>query len=270
MKRRYGFLLVILWGALLLFTACEDELPTEVKFRELAIDSVEVFRNVERNILRIQARILPATGAPIDSVWFKGYQPGADTASVEAVLYDDGTHDDVIPFNGWYSGATPAGFLVPYLPPDSSLQFRFEVFVRDSLNTDKSRIKTYTLPYNYPADIFEVAAPETLNAAVSELGLVRAAVRDSNGINDIKQVYLQQYAKEVNGDTLQSPGRITPLSNRGDFEQTGDATAGDSVYSVIVRTAPSLEPGARFMRIVAEDYSRAKDTSYVTIYIENQ
>jgi len=253
----------------LLLAGCEKDLPTQDHTQPLQIEEVTISRNEITNVLHVQAFIQPATATPLDSVWFVAYQPESNSPYLQARLYDDGTHGDIIPFNQRFSADLPAEFITPYLPPKSTVDFTIEVGVVDSSGASLSTEQVFTLVKNYPVRIQRVNAPDTLDASQSQIGLIQAVVIDSNGVSDIKQVTLQQYAKVVNGDTTDSPGPLVKFDNTGN-QNAGDAVAADSIYSVIIRTVSSLDPGWRLMRVVAEDYEQARDTSYTEIYIANQ
>lgn len=259
----------ILLGFGLLLAGCEKDLPTQDDTQLLQIEEVSVSRNELTNVLHVQAFIQPATATPLDSVWFAAYQPEKNSPYLQARLYDDGTHGDLIPYNQRFSADIPAEFITPYLPPKSTIDFTIEVSVLDSAGTSLSTEQVFTLVKNYPVRIRQVNAPDTLDASQSQIGLIQAVVIDSNGVSDIKQVTLQQYAKIVSGDTTDSPGPLVKFDNTGN-QNAGDAVAADSVYSIIIRTVNSLDPGWRLMRVVAEDYEQARDTSYTEIYIANQ
>ena len=270
MNKNFKILPVLLLTGFIVLATCEDNLPTRQDTREFTIESIDISRNLETNVLLVQAHVVPGSDAPVDSIWVRVNQPDSAMPAFESPLFDDGTHGDIIPFNNRFSTEVPPGFLTGYLPPTQDLAFDFEVLVRDSLGRVYSQVDSFVLHYNYPVQILGVNAPDTLNAGISEIGLITVSVLDSNGINDVRQVTLQQYAKVVDGDTITSPGGLVQLKNDGDTQNTGDVAAGDSVYSVIIRTVPQLDAGARLMRLVAEDYDQARDTSNTTIYIQNR
>lgn len=253
----------------LFIMSCEKKLPTQEQTQSLQINNVSITRNDETNVLHVEAFVQPATATPLDSIWFDAYQPNSDTPFLQSKLYDDGTHGDIIPYNHRFSANIPADFITPYLPPATTLDFTVDVTVLDSAGTSISTEQVFTLVKNFPVQIIKVNKPDTLDASQEEIGLIQAVVIDSNGVSDIKQVTLQQYAKVTNGDTVQSPGPLVKLDNTGN-PNAGDAIAADSIYSVIIRTVSSLEPGTRLMRVVAEDYEQARDTVYTEIYIKNQ
>lgn len=253
---------------ILAFFGCENDLPTQTRENPLAIQEVNITRNEITNQLHVQAHIQPATGVPVDSVWFVAYQPDGQVPYLKTLMYDNGQHGDIVPFNKWYSADIDSGYIASYLPPEANLEFPVHIFAQDSVGSMVAVDTMFHLLKNYSVEIVNIVAPDTLNATDNELGLIQVGVVDSNGVSDVKQVTLQQYAKVQNGDTLDSPGQIVKLDNTGN-PNAGDAVATDSVYSVIIQTVPQISAGLRFMRIVAEDFARATDTSYIQIYIAN-
>jgi len=245
-----------------LFWHCQKEFPSQNKVQDLSIDELILSRNPETNRLHVQALIRPADNTPVDSVWYEAFSPEDSSLVIRASLYDNGTHGDIIPMNGWYSADIPASYIQGYLPPDRDYYFPVTVFVRDQSGTTKTSGVNYKLIKNYPISIDTVMAPDTVNASLSEPVLFQAVISDSNGISDVKYVKIRQYARN---DTLNLSSFF--LMDNSGSASSGDRISGDDIYSITFGTNSTNTPGKRTMQIVAEDQGNHTDTTTVDFYI---
>ncbi len=116
-----------------------------------------------------------------------------------------------------------------------------------------------------PPVLLEVIAPDTLNLrAVPFTDVISVRVSDPSGLGDIKQVFFNSYLP--NGDASQgNPFLMLDDGNTG----TGDAVAGDGIYSLRITIPPTAMKGVQRFEFHALDYSNLSSNVLIhTIVIQ--
>lgn len=131
--------------------------------------------------------------------------------------------------------------------------YSINYFVEDKTGTTK-KVASQTFLFdngksNVAPMIVSISAPDTIEVKDVELAfIVNATVSDSNGVNDVKEVYFTS----VKPDQTSSGSRTT-LYDDGNYSGNGDASAGDGIYSRALKITPENEKGTYRFDFEARD-----------------
>ncbi len=197
----------------------------------------------------------------ISGVWFNISTADGISRIVSGVkMLDNGdkTNGDEIAGDGIYSGKTFLGKGV------KSGKYQIDFFVSDKINPEPANVHKIGIKYfevkggaeNYPPEIINVSIPDTVMK--EEKFTFSAEVKDSNGLQDIREVYYELF--NPNGEQVVNSKGISrfPLFDDGDTNANGDQAAGDGVYTVFL-TIPANQPtGLWEFKFTAVDKSDEK------------
>ncbi|MHB2153205.1 hypothetical protein ACX8XN_02260 [Calditrichota bacterium GD2] len=113
---------------------------------------------------------------------------------------------------------------------------------------------------NVPGEILWVSVPDSIQvppAGFFHKALVTAAVADSNGLDDVDSVYF--YSKKPDGSLANNGLPLVMVDNGKPFninnpwEEAGDETAGDGIYSLTILIDNSAQTGRYYFTFYMRD-----------------
>ncbi|MFH0736602.1 MAG: hypothetical protein V1773_19080 [bacterium] len=178
---------------------------------------------------------------------------GNDNIFSHIILLDNGNsaeNGDITAGDNYFSA------IIPMLPEIASGKYIIEYFVNYELGKQDitQKIAVHQFSYdngsaNYAPIIADVIAPDTVVVTPPKAVIILSvAVSDSNGINDISNVYFITYRPD--GTTN---GNKSYLLDNGNVAANGDAIAGDGRYSLIIEVTPSNAKGEYTFEFRARD-----------------
>ncbi len=186
----------------------------------------------------------------INKVWIEILSPENDNISSGTIgLYDNGntsTGDSV-------KGDKIYSTLITMKSEFINGTYLINYFIED-INSKVKKVASQTFLFdngksNVAPIILSVSAPDTLEVKDVELAfIVNASVADSNGVQDIKEVYFTTVKPDQT-----SSGSKTLLYDDGNYSGNGDATAGDGIYSRALSIAPENQKGTYRFDFEARD-----------------
>jgi len=268
---RFFLRLVLAVAAVVLYYGCDD---TGVE----PSDEVPVLSNPQtsyddRNdsLYAAITVTLPEGVTELDSIWTEMYLAsgtladslGTDSLWYQVTLNDSAASGDILPSDGIYARK----FYSP-LPKGTGGSVRFEFYAIITGDTSNA-IDSLRLANLRPV-ILSVSARDTL--VLPPLGsewdtkdTLRAAVADPDGLDDIKRV---SFTMRKPDSTLANQGQPFSLADNGDLNLWGDRTAGDGIYSLIIRLEAANDTGSYIYRFPARDCGGAvSDTVYHTVVV---
>ena len=219
---------------LLLYSSCtQDEKNPIALSPNPVIDTISIPArwNTRLDIhYTVEVKVLDAQGSSnIISVQMEVYNSQTSAMIFTGSLYDDAAFyhpqdGDVVAGDGVYSNRFTATEMVPAL---TAGEYRFQFVAIDQQgNQSQEQARMVFFGTNYSPVITRIAAPDTFSSTQSA-AIINIVVTDKDGITDIDRAYFES----------QSQARIariyeSDLYNDGNYEQHGDLTAGDSIFSV--------------------------------------
>jgi hypothetical protein len=223
---------------ILILNGCEPELTgvVETTYNSYRIKSLTSINQYNYNPLDtfLTINVEFVTFDQVSSVYSNIYGPDQKKINIEKIfLYDNGNPNnaDQISGDGKFTNR------VPFTDDLLNGNYLIEYYVSDKSNVI-NKIGQETFLYNngrtnIPPVISNLTSPDTItlnSSFVYEFFSVQ--VEDSNGLGDVKDVYIQSYRPD--GTTS---GITTSLYDDGGLVITpssGDQVAGDGIYSLIV------------------------------------
>lgn len=238
---------------LTLFVACNEELPSGV------IDTSQVNLIVKKIIASgqfsySQVDSLYKFQVEIDNsdnvldFWIRlRLSDGSEAFIDQLPLKDDG---DLSNSGDNRAGDNIYSALLPMSKQFPSGKYVIEGFVleKNDPSSETRKVFSHYLDYsneseNYPPEIIEIMAPSSGN--VNQRITLSVRVSDSNGLNDIAEVYYELYRPD--GTQVQNSQGISkfPMFDDGNSSINGDVTADDGVYTVFL-TFPEGQPSGQW------------------------
>jgi len=236
------------------FYGCEKNFdsPLETSQAVYQVKQVSVFDSFTHTLTDsiINPSIEFASTSDINKVWIEILSPENKSISSETIsLYDDGSVNsgDTLKGDNIYSN------LVIMKSEYVNGVYLINYFVEDRTGTSK-KVASQTFSFdngksNVAPVILSISAPDTLivkDALV--VFTIYATVTDTNGINDIKEVYITTTRPDQT-----SSGSHTSLYDDGNLAVTGDATAGDGIFSRLLSISPTNMKGTYRFDFEAKD-----------------
>ena len=244
-----SFLLFLLVAV---FYGCEKKFdtPLETNSAIYQVSEVAVFHSFTHTLT--DSLINPYVGftstADIRKVWIEILSPENENIS-SGGLYDNGSSaaGDAIKGDGTFST------LVTMKNAYVNGTYLISYFVEDK-NGTTNKVASQTFLFdngksNIAPIIISASAPDTIEVKDVPLAfIVTAAVVDSNGLKDIKEVYFTTVKPDQT-----SSGSRTLLYDDGNYSGNGDATAGDGLFSRALSIAPENQKGTYRFDFEAKD-----------------
>ena len=214
----------------LLFQTCSDSGKDPIAEEIPVIEFINLNSNwnlAETAYNKVEVKILDPQGVEnIDSVTIKISTSIGEIILVDR-LYDDGTYyhtndGDVIAGDGVFSNqfvaATDIGKMV------GDYQVEIQAFDYDG-NQSEISDTTIHLGYSYTVQFMDIQKPDILKSG-TEAEYLYVALMHPEGLQDIESVSFNLYENDST-----SLLKTTAMFNDGDFENTGDMIAADSIFS---------------------------------------
>ena len=235
----------------------EDEnIPPMVTLNEIPL-SIYIDDTVYYNI---SVKVTDFQGQDdIDKVMVHAYSPTSAEPVFTGELKDDGVDADETAGDSLYTIAVHPLFsrLVT-----GKFSFRFQAM-------DKSGASSYPLvavvdlvkAANDPPVIEAVDAPDSLQRFPGYIVIdtIRVTVSDPQGPGDIWKVFFRSYKP----DGYEAGNSPVNMADDGDIQTSGDAIAGDGIYSVIIQLPDNTNPGTYTFIFEARDKSNSKSNRIV-------
>ena len=249
MKKLFLFILLIT-----VYYGCEKKFDTivETKSATYQVFKVATFSTFTHTLSDsvLNPWIEFTSTSDINRVWIEILSPESENISSGTIgLYDNGNPNigDSVKGDNIYS------ILVIMKNAYINGLYSINYFVEDKTGTTK-KVASQTFLFdngksNVSPIILSVSAPDTIEVKDVALAfIVNATVADSNGIQDIKEVYFTT----VKPDQTSSGSRTT-LYDDGNYSGNGDATAGDGIFSRALSITPENEKGTYRFDFEARD-----------------
>jgi len=207
--------------------------------------------------ITVRADIPPSSDALAPSeVLALLFPPEAGFPTLQIPLYDDGSTPDSAAGDGTY-----AGTLAFEIPATQAGLYRVRVIAQTSTGLQsiaRDRIIPITRN-NAPPELSDLTAPDTVNAPTTDRILIAMSVRadDPDGREDVQEVYFKSLDSS-------DPSRKFFLYDDGNVAASGDRTAGDGIYSIIVELPPGTP--ARTFRFAFQAEDTFRDTSSTLLH----
>ncbi|MDW7680931.1 MAG: choice-of-anchor X domain-containing protein [bacterium] len=191
----------------------------------------------------------PDEGDAVSRVSFQIFGPTLTQLAAEGELFDDGSHGDSLAGDGIFTLEMDTQF--------ASWQFgNFHLYVQAYDSKQKSSESIYRLlPWvkmntGVAPVISDLSAPDTVKLPQSDAKsfLISVKAVDDDHYNDIKEVFFNTYKPD--GSLSQS----SPLQLY-DNGTSGDETASDSIYSLLIWIGAENDAGDYRFEFEARDYS---------------
>ncbi len=205
------------------------------------IDSVRVLFDAAGREFFIEATVLPgATGELIDSVRFTALRP--DDVDTSGLLFDDGSHGDIIAGDRRYSTRTDSTFA-----GRTQGSFSFSIQARDAAGAENPPVSvTFSVAPEGPPEITLLSAPGSL--AAGDTIAIEIFLTDPQGLRDIRKVTYD--IRPPPPDTTIIRDQTFAFRDDGAF---GDRHPDDGVYTVHQPTDPGGRTGTFTFLVRAED-----------------
>ncbi|MDI6779268.1 MAG: hypothetical protein QME25_03610 [Bacteroidota bacterium] len=197
---------------------------------------------------RIQVKVTDPNGPnDIKYVRFRIFRPNTTQAIVTGYLNDNGTGGDIIPNDAIYSSSfsfkTPRQFIGMF-----TIEIQGEDNTGLASNTLSQKMNVYT--QLKPPILYNHKAPDSvaLPASGSTIIQMSIAAYDSNGLNDIQEVYFRSL------DSSDPTKKYFMLDN-GNISVNGDSVAGDGIYSIKIELPFNMTPKSYRFEFEAKDFT---------------
>ncbi len=197
---------------------------------------------------RVSAHIYDKDGLnDLKNVKFIIYQPSTNMPVSQGYLYDHGQEADSLTGDGIFSGVISfkisrviVGNFIVELQAEDKSQLLSNIF---STSFRVSRM-------GKPPVIFDLKAPEntTLPTSGEKVILMSVTAYDTNGYNDIKEVYFRSL-------DASDPTRKFFLLDNGNISTSGDSIANDGIFSILVKLPFNMTPKSYRFEFEAKDYT---------------
>lgn len=262
-----SLLLIILISA---FYGCEKKFDTvvETKSATYQVFKVSSFSNFTHTLTDsvLNPWIEFTSASDINKVWIEILSPENDNISSGTIgLYDNGNASigDAVKGDKIYSA------LMTMKSEFINGTYLINFFVEDRIGITK-KVASQTFLFdngksNVAPIILTVSTPDTIEVKDVALAfIVNAAVADSNGLQDIKEVYFTTVKPDQT-----SSGARTNLYDDGNYSGNGDAAAGDGIYSRALSITPENQKGTYRFDFEAKDRGGlVSPTVYIYIVVK--
>lgn len=247
--KKYSLLLIALfiWGCEKKYDTPID--PSESSYSIKEVSSFPGFTYVPGDSL-FTAYITVNSSRDISAIVMDVYSPEGKLTASQVPLYDDGNlaaHGDQTAGDNSYANKFP---LSQYYPNG---KYKIEYFI-----VDKYGVSTKAAIHNFNYNNGQSnVAPQLSNLIMADSVVVDSpqtnipifvTAADSNGLNDIESVFFVTFKPDGS-----SNGTRVDLFDDGNTSVNGDVTAGDGIYSVIIRVLPSNTKGLYRFEFQAQD-----------------
>lgn len=183
----------------------------------------------------------------LKNVKFIIYLSGSNKPVGQGLLYDNGQEADSLAGDGIFSGVI--FFKIPRVIVGN--------FIVELQAEDKSKLLSNIFSTSFrvsrlgkPPVIFNLKAPEntTLPTSGEKVILMSVAAFDTNGYNDIKEVYFRSL-------DASDPTRKFFLLDNGNISTSGDSIANDGIFSILVKLPFNMTPKSYRFEFEAKDYT---------------
>lgn len=183
----------------------------------------------------------------LKNIKFIIYLPGTNTLVSQGYLYDNGQGADSIAGDGVFSGLI--SFKIPRVIVGN--------FIVELQAEDKSQLRSNLFLTSFRISrmgkapvIFDLKAPENITLPISgeKVILMSVAAFDTNGYNDIKEVYFKSLDSS-------DPTRKFFLLDNGNISTSGDSVANDGIFSILVKLPFNMTPKSYRFEFEAKDYT---------------
>ncbi len=180
----------------------------------------------------------------IQWVLIEGVRPGKSTVMFQDTVPNPGENNNVLE-----------------LEVDSSYsvgregEYELAFFAEDRAGGRSDKEKKIVFLENTPPQITSVIISDTLflpPPGSSEIDTVRASIKDSQSLEDIKSATFTSQIRETDG-TLSDPSDPIGIFDDGDTKNSGDHVLGDGVFSRIIVLNPNNKRGTYIFTFKAED-----------------
>ena len=196
----------------------------------------------------------------ISRVTYQILGPTVSELAEEGELYDDGLHSDSLANDNVFAIETTTDFSVWKFG-----LYHISIQAYDSFNR-KSESIYVILPWKkmeigVAPQVFDLAAPDTIKLPASgeDARLITIGATDADNNRDIKDVFFNSF-KPPNGELSAS----SPLAMYDDGTSS-DVTAGDNVYSLLIRFPYNTPTGDYRFEFQARDYSELLSNKIIHI-----
>jgi hypothetical protein len=222
-------------------------LPPFVSRAVVRPDTIKMTTLVEQNgfllvsvLARLKVTSLPGTGQ-LASVTAELLPATGNTPIVRLGLVDDGNAPDSTRGDSVYSGTLQ--FTVPKAA-SGRYRVRFLATSTEGLLSNLLEEPLYMIRNNFAPTLSNLHAPDTVTVPVGGLAdiVLTLKVVDQDGQSDIKEVFFRSLDSS-------DPSRKFGMKDDGNADGiSGDAAAGDSVYTIVVRVTdgPTVRKTYRF------------------------
>jgi len=246
--------ILLLFFLILTFQGCvkKFDTPVETKQAVYQVAAVATFASFAHTLTDsiINPSIEFTSTADINKVWIEILSPENIKISAGVIyLSDNGSvsSGDAVKGDKIYSALV--------LMKDQYINgfYSINYFVEDNTGTIK-KVAAQTFLFdngksNVAPQILSISTPDTIEVINDPVDfIVTASVSDSNGINDIKEVYFSTVRPDQT-----SSGATTSLYDDGNFSQHGDASAGDGIYSRALSIETTNQKGTYRFGFTAKD-----------------
>jgi len=254
----------------LLIGACSEssqEVPIEQnpKIESTRVDPNWNLAQLDSNV--VEAKVSDPQGLENIDMVTVTIRNSAGTVLLEDFLYDDGSYfyprsGDVIAGDGVYRNRFVASTEVDTLP--GSYQVEINVWDRDGNKSDPA-FTDILFGYSYPTEFLSISVPDTLKNGFVE-NFFYVTIAHEKGITAIEQIVYKLFRRGQSALLASHP-----LYNDGDFNNSGDWMAGDSIFSYRLNSAFAAgRLGWYDLQFESLDqFGRFDQTSRFPIYIEN-
>jgi hypothetical protein len=200
---------------------------------------------------------MPAGSSTLRSVLGEVISSSGTDPFLQTSLHDDGASPDSIGGDGIYSGALRFGVLKS---ATGRYRVRISATTADGLLSNLIEKSLFMIRNNNPPRVSNLQAPDTVTVPAGGGTVITLAVKatDPDGQADIKEVYFKSLdSSDPNRKfIMKDDGGADPLS--------GDAAAGDSLYTILIPADNStLRKTYRFLFLAADAFG---DTSTAILH----
>jgi hypothetical protein len=191
----------------------------------------------------------------VDSVLYDIFYPLSPISNSRGSLYDDGSHGDLIPGDGFYTAMSnyQTGWTLSGL-----YSIRFQAKDKQGL-TSLPIVKTIHVEVaNAPPIVSQLSAPDTVSRSAAQPFLLSVKAEDPQGSQDIVMVAFNSFKPDG------TPSTGNPFILYDDGTQ-GDPVAGDGIYSLTVTITSQNETGNYRFEFFARDQSGTVSESLIHI-----
>lgn len=245
------FLLILL---ITFYYGCEKKFdtPVEPSTSVYQVFQVATFASFTHTLTDsiINPKIEFTSVSDIKRVWIEILSPENEKLSPGVInLYDNGS----VAVGDAVKGDKEYSILVTMKSEFVNGTYLISYFIEDKMGSTK-KVASQTFLYdngksNVAPFILSVSLPDTIQVLNEGLAfLVAASVSDSNGIRDVKEVYFTTVRPDQT-----SSGLHTSLYDDGNYGENGDASAGDGVFSRIIKIDSTNQKGTYRFDFEAKD-----------------